>query len=161
MESSKATAKHIKKVANNPQETQINLMCHQHIELPPSKFKRKQKSFRSRQDNNKQYYNDEKQRERVPQEHKKYNNYQAHTSPERCTKCGDSQLASTNVKIVTSMVILVACATRREILNMKGLWAPDHPKHINFRCVQFACKIPYAASQKRVLVKIYSACKYN
>ena len=28
---------------------------------------------------------------RVPQECKKYNNYQAHISPERCTKCGDSQ----------------------------------------------------------------------
>ena len=36
-----------------------------------------------------QYSNEEKQR--VPQEHKKYNNYQACTSQEICTKCGDSQ----------------------------------------------------------------------
>ena len=59
MESSKATAKHIKQVASNPQAAQINLMHHQHTELPPSNFKRKQKPFKSRQDNNKQYYNEE------------------------------------------------------------------------------------------------------
>ena len=60
MESSKATAKHNKQVASDPQTTQINLMCHQYTELPPSNFKRKQKPFKSREDNNKQYYNDEK-----------------------------------------------------------------------------------------------------
>ena len=27
----------------------------------------------------------------MPQEHKKYNNYQAHASQDRCTRCGDSQ----------------------------------------------------------------------
>ena len=67
IESSKATAKHIKQAASNPQAAQINLMCHKCTELPPSKFKRRQKKlFRSRQDTNKQYYNKEKQRERMP-----------------------------------------------------------------------------------------------
>ena len=42
IESSKATTKHIKQVANNLQAAQINLMHHQCTELPPSKFKRKQ-----------------------------------------------------------------------------------------------------------------------
>ena len=32
MESSKATARHIKQVAGDPQVAQINLMCHQHTE---------------------------------------------------------------------------------------------------------------------------------
>ena len=49
----------------------------------------------------------------MPQVHKKYDNYQAHTHQERCSKCGDSQhredsnvkLVSTNVEIVTNMVI--------------------------------------------------------
>ena len=88
MESSKATAKHIKQVASNPQALQINLMCHQHTELPPSKFQRKHKKpSKSTQDTNKQqYYNEEKQR--GPSVYKKY---EAHTSPERCKKCGDSQ----------------------------------------------------------------------
>ena len=170
MESSKPTAKHKKQVLINPQAAQIHLMHHQCTELPPSKFRRKQKKpFKSRQDTNKQYNNEEKQRERVPQSHKKYDNYQTHASQERIQNVvihnilrdSDVQSASTNVKLVTSMVILVACATRRGILNIKGLLNPDHPKHINFTLVQFAFKIPYVASQKRALAKIYSACKYN
>ena len=43
LESSKATAKHIKQVASDPQAAQIHLMHHQCTELPPSKFQRKQK----------------------------------------------------------------------------------------------------------------------
>ena len=89
-ESSKATTKHIKQVASDPQAAQIHMMHHQHTELPSNKFKRKQKHFQSRQDNNKPYYK-EKQRERMPQGHKKYNNYQAHTSQESSSKCGNSQ----------------------------------------------------------------------
>ena len=51
MESSKATAKHIKQVTSDTQAAQINLMHHQCTGLPPSKFDRKQKkSFKSRQD---------------------------------------------------------------------------------------------------------------
>ena len=92
VESSKAKDKHINQVASNPQAAQINLMHHRCTGLPPSKFKRKHKPFTSRQDNNKQHY-EEKQRERMPQVNKKYDNYQVHTSTsqERYSKCGDSQ----------------------------------------------------------------------
>ena len=165
MESSKTTVKHIKHVASDPQAAHINLTCHQCTELPDSRFNRKQKKpFKCRQDTNKQYYNEEKQRKRVPQVHKKYNNYQAYTSHERCTILRDSdvQLVNTNAEIATNMVISVVCATRREkSLTRKHLWSQDHPKHINFRLVQFICKIPYVASQNTVLAKIHSACKYN
>ena len=41
MESSTATARHIKQVAGDPQAVQINLMCHQCRELPSSKYKKK------------------------------------------------------------------------------------------------------------------------
>ena len=44
MQSSKATAKHIKQVASDPQAAWINLMRHQHTDLPSSKHK-KRKSF--------------------------------------------------------------------------------------------------------------------
>ena len=74
----------------------------------------------------------------------------------------DVQLVGTNAEIVIKMFILVACATRRrKYLTQKGLWSQDHPKHINFRLVQFIHKIPYWASQKAGLVKIHSACKCN
>ena len=41
MESSKTTMHHIKQVAGDPQATQINLMRHQHTEIPPGKNKKK------------------------------------------------------------------------------------------------------------------------
>ena len=96
MESSKAAAKHIKQVANKPQATQVHFMRHQCTELPLSKFQRKQnKSFKSRQAINK-HCQEDKQRERMPQEHiRKYSNHQANASHEkypnddRCHKCGD------------------------------------------------------------------------
>ena len=44
MESSKATAHHIKQVASDPQAVQINLMRHQNTEIPSEKHK-KRKSF--------------------------------------------------------------------------------------------------------------------
>ena len=86
MESSKATAKHIRQVTSNPQAAQIHLMHHQHTELLPRKFQRKQKKhFKSRQDTSKQHhYNDEKPR--GPPVHKKY---EAHTNPD--VRSGDSQ----------------------------------------------------------------------
>ena len=81
IESSKATAKHIKQVASDPQAAQINLMHHQCTELSPSKFQRKQKKkhFKSKQDTSKQhYYNEEKRRGLSV--HRKY---KVHTSPDR------------------------------------------------------------------------------
>ena len=112
-----------------------------------------------------QYSNEEKQR--VPQEHKKYNNYQACTSQEICTKCGDSQHIE-GYRCPASKQQCRNCHKyghfsrlryKKRDLNIKALWSQDHPKHINFRFAQFACKIPYAASQKIcLLVKIHSAC---
>ena len=97
MESSNATAKHIEQVASEPQAIQIHLMQHQHTELPPSMFQKKQKrSIKSRQATNKNHHED-KQREGMPQVHRRFNNnHQAHASQEkyyskdRCNKCGDS-----------------------------------------------------------------------
>ena len=97
MERSKTTAKYIKQVASEPQSTQVHLMRHQCTELPPNTFQRKQKKYlKSRQATNK-YYQEDKQRERIPHAHRRnYNNQQAQTSQEkycsedRCYKCGDS-----------------------------------------------------------------------
>ena len=45
LESSKATAKHIKQADTEPQTTQIHLLRHQCTELPSSKFQRRQKKL--------------------------------------------------------------------------------------------------------------------
>ena len=49
LESSQSTARHIKKMSSEPQANQIHLLKHQRIDLPPSKFQRKQnKKFKQR-----------------------------------------------------------------------------------------------------------------
>ena len=56
MESSKATACHIKQVAGDPEATQINLLRHQCTELPAGKYNNKKKSsVKSKQSNHKQH----------------------------------------------------------------------------------------------------------
>ena len=78
MESSKATAHHIKDVA-----VQIHLLRYQHTELPAGKYKKKKSSIKSRQSNHKNV--------QAPSQHKKWfdvkNNHQ---NKERYSKCGDS-----------------------------------------------------------------------
>ena len=41
LESSKSTARHIKKMSSDPPATQVNLLRHQRTELPPNKDQRK------------------------------------------------------------------------------------------------------------------------
>ena len=53
MNSSKTAAKHIKQVASDPQAVQVNLLCHQHTEIPPSKSNKKIRTFKFRQEANK------------------------------------------------------------------------------------------------------------
>ena len=48
-ERSKATAHHIKQVADDPQAAWINLLKHQYMELPAGKYKKKKSSVKSRQ----------------------------------------------------------------------------------------------------------------
>ena len=67
MESSKVTTRHIKQVASDLQVAQINLMRHQHTDLPASKHKKKKKSFvKPRPPSHK---NDTSDRQQVPSYH--------------------------------------------------------------------------------------------
>ena len=88
MESSKATACHIKQVAGDPQAAQINLLRHHHTELPAGKYKKKKSSAKSRQSIYKQHGSESCQ---VQSQHKKqFDVKSAHQSKDRCSKCGDS-----------------------------------------------------------------------
>ena len=53
MVSSKATTKHIKPVASDPQAVQVNLLWHQHTEITPSKSNQINRTFKFRQGANK------------------------------------------------------------------------------------------------------------
>ena len=55
MESSKATAHHIKQIAGDPQAVPINLLRHQHTELPAGQYKKKKIPVKQKQSNHKQH----------------------------------------------------------------------------------------------------------
>ena len=82
MESFKATVCHIKQVAGDPQGVQINLLRHQHTELPAGKYKK--------QSNYNQHGSEGYQ---VQTQHKKeFDAKCAHQNKNRCSKCGDTAL---------------------------------------------------------------------
>ena len=73
--------KHIKEVTRDPQAVQVNLPQHKCTAIPPRK--KKQKSFKFRQEATKHYED-----ERKPQVHNKFD--PEHTKSDRCNRCGDS-----------------------------------------------------------------------
>ena len=90
MESSKATAFHIKHVASDAQAVQINLLRHQLTELSAGKYE-KNLSNNLRQPN---YKNPNNENSQVPSQHKKWFDVKtAHQNKERCSKCGYSSHA--------------------------------------------------------------------
>ena len=89
MESSKATARHIKQVASNSQAVQINLMQLQSTGLPASKHKRKTSFVKPRPPSHK---NDASDTHPVPSYHNKKSFDSKHVckNKEKYQKCGDS-----------------------------------------------------------------------
>ena len=88
MESSKATVQHNKQVAGDPQAVQINLLRHQHTELPAGKYMKRKSAAKSRQSNYKQHGSESPQ---VQSQHKKkFDTKSAHQNKDRCAKCGNS-----------------------------------------------------------------------
>ena len=88
LESSKATACHIKQVAGDPQAAQINLLRHQKTELPAGKYKKKRSSVKPRQSNNKNQGQEGYHLQVQPK--KKFDTSREHNDKTRCSKCGDS-----------------------------------------------------------------------
>ena len=67
---------------------QINLLRHQHTELPPSKYKKKKSSVKPKQSNHKQYGSENYQ---AQTHHKKrFDPKCTHNNKDRCSKCGDT-----------------------------------------------------------------------
>ena len=81
LESSKATAKHIKQHTSNTQGTaQINVLRHNCTSLPTKKKKGSKKPHPSKGTKPQQ-----------PQQQKQSNQHQSYdTNPNQCTRCGDS-----------------------------------------------------------------------
>ena len=152
MEASKTTACHIKQVASDPKATQINLIRHQCTELPPSKHKKKQQSFKSRLPHHKRYSSEHNQHQ-VPPYKKKFDPKQSHTRKDRCSKCGDSK----HVEGLKCPAKKFQCKTCNKYGHFTSLW---YKKSVCFKSrtpkahqlqagqVYMQGKIPYATSQK-------------
>ena len=83
-ESSKTAVHHIKQVAGDPQETQINLVRHQRIELPRNRHNKKRRPTGKQ----KPYKIPESQatnQVKIP-----YDSRKIHKIPDCCNQCGDS-----------------------------------------------------------------------
>ena len=89
MESSKATARHIKQVASNPQLAQINLMQDQCTDFPGCEHKKKKSYMKPTPPC---HTNDVHFRQSVPSYHNKksFDSKHVNKNKERCHKCGDS-----------------------------------------------------------------------
>ena len=88
LESSKATACHIKQVAGDLQAAQINLRRHQHTELPAGKYKKKRPTMKPKQSNHKHQDNEGYHLQAQPK--KRFETKGVHEDKSRYSKCGDS-----------------------------------------------------------------------
>ena len=81
LESSKATAKHIKQITSSMQgTTQINVLRHNCTSLPPKKKNGSKNPNLSKET-----------KPRQPQQHRQVNQHQPYDkNPNQCTRCGDS-----------------------------------------------------------------------
>ena len=86
LESSKATACHIKQVAGDPQVTQINLLWHQRMKPQTTRHNKKRRPVSKQR----QSYHKIPENQTTGQVKKHYDNKIVHKSKDRCNKCGDS-----------------------------------------------------------------------
>ena len=88
LESSKATAHHIKQVTGDPQAAQINLLRHQCTELPAGKYKKKRAPMKPKQVSHKHQGNEGYHPQAPPK--KRFDTKGVHNDKSRCSKCGDT-----------------------------------------------------------------------
>ena len=93
LDSSKATARHIKQVSGEPQAAQINLLCHQRTELLQYRYKKKKSHAKPRQGNSKlPCRNDPQQGQKMKGNHflSTSNRPPPSNNHTRCSKCGNT-----------------------------------------------------------------------
>ena len=86
LESSKATAWHVKQVAGDLQVTQINLLWHQKTELPTTRQNKKRRPTNKQR----QAHHKTPENQVTGWVKKHYNNRTVHKSKDRFKKCGES-----------------------------------------------------------------------
>ena len=127
MESSKATIRHIKQVASDPQAAQINLMQHQCTDLPASKNKKRKSFVRPRPPSHK---NDASDRPPVPSYHNNTNKKRMKRDVKNVEilcmqKVSSVEQRSINASLAISMDTLLAYVIKRnKFLSSQGNQRP-------------------------------------
>ena len=141
LESSKATARHIKQVSGEPQAAQINLLHHQRTELPQHRYKKKKSHAKPRQGSSKPSCgNDLHQGQKIKGNHflPTSNRLPPSGNHNRCSKCGDTShqegftcpAKSISARYVINLGTLLANVSKRNNTHNRSL---DNQKHIKYK----------------------------
>ena len=163
LESSKATAHHIKQVAEDPQAAQINLLRHHCRELPTGKYKKKRPPVKPKQSNHKQQSSESYQAQALHK--KRFDPKSTHSNKDRCSKCRDTAhiegfqcpVKKYQCKACHKFGHFTSMCFQKKQANFK----PRRPKAHQCKQVQFVQKeVPHMITQMKIaLVKIHYACK--
>ena len=164
LESSKATAHHIKQVAGYPRAVQINLLRHQCMELPAGKYKKKTPPVKS-----KQALHKPQSSESYPsqaQHKKRFDPKSAHNNKDIHSKCGDP-VHLEEFQCPVKKYQCKACNKFGHFTSMcfqkknKQTSNPEGLKHISCKQVQYMQKeVPHMTTQMRIApVRNHFACK--
>ena len=129
----KATERHIKQVAGDHHVAQLNLMCHQHTELPNGKYKKKNPQTKQKQAHHKTG------EQRPPNQYKKsFDPKLAHKKKDNAAsaeilvilKGSSVQLKSISAKHATSLATTQDFASRKSSKNYP-ITITENPLHIS------------------------------
>ena len=156
MESSKATAKHIRQVAGDLPAAQIHLMYHQHTELPTGNYNRQKKMTKQKPQNH---------RPTEQQTSKKlFDLRNMNKQSDRCFRCGNAMHAkgfqcpakNFSVKCVTNLDTSLQPVTRRTNRHQTHL-SLGNLTHTNFKLRPYTpTKMVIVMSLKSQILMIHS-----
>ena len=134
MESSKATAKHIRQVAGDLPAAQIQLMQHQCTKLPARNYPKRKQTSTARQKS--QNYKSLE----LPASWKPFDLQKLDTQSDKCTRCGDTLHAkgfqcparNFNAKHVTNLDFSPQYVTRR-VSSHQARSSLENPQHNKFK----------------------------
>ena len=141
LESSKATARHIKQVSGEPQVAQINLLHHQRTELPQHRYKKKKSHTKPRQGNSKLLHgNDPHQGQKMKGNH--FHQVQTGFHSQTTTtgvqsvvilptgKDSHAQQKCISARYIINLDILPVNVSKRNNTHNRN---SDNPKHIKYK----------------------------
>ena len=157
LESSKATAHHIKQVAGDPQATQINLLRHQCTELPAGNYKKKMPPGKPKQTNHKPQSGNGYKLQALQK--KRFDTKGAHNDWNKSSKCSDT-VHLEGFQCAAKKYQCKACHKFGHFKSMCYQKKQTYPKLRRPKAHQLQVKVHHMTTQMTTaLQKTHSACK--